>query len=69
MGDLGHGFTVASGLDTASSEGRGTFAFQTEADLCFHLLQLSHVDPEPHSEAGSGVSISHCYEIPVVEYV
>lgn len=69
LGNLGHDCTVDPGLDTASSEGRGTFAFKTEAGSCFHLLQLSHVSPKPHSEAGSGASVSHCYEILIVGYV
>lgn len=69
MGDLGHGFPVDPGLNTASSDGRGTFAFKTEADSCFNLLQFSHVGPEPRSEARSGASIAHCYEILMVGYV
>lgn len=69
LGDSGHDFTVDPGLDTASSEGRGTFAFKTEGASCFHLLQLSHVGPKPHSEPESSASVSFCYKILMVEYV
>lgn len=49
---LGYDFTVDPALDTASSESQETFAFKTDTDSCFPLLQLSHVGLKPHSEAG-----------------
>lgn len=49
LSELGRDFTVDPGLNTASGEGRETFAFKTKADSCFHLLQLSYVGPKPHS--------------------
>lgn len=55
-----------SGLEAASSEGRGTFAFKTAAGFCFRLLQLSHVGPKPHTQTGSIPSGSHRCKIQLV---
>lgn len=55
-----------SGLEAASSEGRGTFAFRTAAGLSFCLLQLSHVGPKPHAQTGSIAFGSRCCKIQLV---